>query len=92
MKVCIQVIYEDDSKKMLYNDVQIWSLFSKYWSYHYFYFEKVKPSSNWSLFKHIISDQTLIKLKLFLPIYVHFNGQTFSSDFEQFSFTSKFFG
>ena len=26
-----------------------------------------------------------------MPIYVHFNGQTFSSVFEQFSFTSKFF-
>ena len=25
-------------------------------------------------------------------MYVHFNGQTFSSVFEQFSFTSKFFG
>ena len=52
----------------------------------------LKPSSNWSLFKLIISDQTLIKLKLFLPIHVHFNGQMFSSVFEQFSFTSKFFG
>ena len=51
----------------------------------------LKPSSNWSLFKPIISDQTLIKLKYFLPIHVHFNGQTFSSVFEQFSFTSKFF-
>ena len=29
---------------------------------------------------------------IFLPIYVHFNGQTLSSVFEQFSFTSKFFG
>ena len=29
---------------------------------------------------------------IFLPIYVHFNGQMFSSVFEQFSFTSKFFG
>ena len=28
----------------------------------------------------------------FLPTYVHFNGQTFISVFEQFSFTSKFFG
>ena len=27
-----------------------------------------------------------------MPIYVHFNGQTFSSVFEQFSFTSKLFG
>ena len=27
-----------------------------------------------------------------MPICVHFNGQTFSSVFEQFSFTSKFFG
>ena len=25
-------------------------------------------------------------------MYVNFNGQTFSSVFEQFSFTSKFFG
>ena len=52
----------------------------------------LKPSSNWSLFKLIISGQTLIKLKIFLPIYVHFNGQTLSSVFEQFSFTSKSFG
>ena len=52
----------------------------------------LKPSSNWSLFKLIISDQTLIKLKRFLSIYVHFNGQTFNSVFEQFSFFSKFFG
>ena len=52
----------------------------------------LKPSSNRSLFKLIISDQTLIKLTGFLPICVHFNGQTFSSVFEQFSFTSKFFG
>ena len=29
---------------------------------------------------------------MILPIYVHFNGQTFSSVFEHFSFTSKFFG
>ena len=27
-----------------------------------------------------------------MPIYVYFNGQMFSSVFEQFSFTSKFFG
>ena len=27
---------------------------------------------------------------MILPIYVHFNGQTFSSVFEQLSFTSKF--
>ena len=27
-----------------------------------------------------------------MPINVYFNGQTFSSVFEQFSFTSKFFG
>ena len=53
----------------------------------------LKPSSNWSLFKLIISDQTLIKNSTdFLLIYVHFNGQKFSSVFEQFSFTSKFFG
>ena len=26
-----------------------------------------------------------------MPIYVYFNGQTFSSVFDQFSFTSKFF-
>ena len=36
-------------------------------------------------------DQTLIELKLFLPIYVYFDGQTLSSVFEKFSFTSKFF-
>ena len=52
----------------------------------------LKPSPNWSLFKLIISDQTLIRLKLFLPIYVHFNWQTVSSVFEQFFFTSKVFG
>ena len=53
----------------------------------------LKPSSNWSLFKPIISDQKLIKFKRFFAyIYVYFNGQTFSSVFEQFSFTSKFFG
>ena len=28
---------------------------------------------------------------IFLLIYVNYNGQTFSGDFEQFSFTSKFF-
>ena len=27
-----------------------------------------------------------------MPIYVYFNGHTFSSVFEQFSFTSKCFG
>ena len=27
-----------------------------------------------------------------MPIYVYFKRQTFSSVFEQFSFTSKFFG
>ena len=27
-----------------------------------------------------------------MPIYVHFNGQTFRGVFEQFSFTSKFLG
>ena len=52
----------------------------------------LKPSSNWSVFKLIISDQTLIKLKYFLPIYVHFNWQTLRSVFQQFSFTSKCFG
>ena len=29
---------------------------------------------------------------IILPIYVHFNVQTFSSVLEHFSFTSKFFG
>ena len=48
-----------------------------------------KPSSNQSLFKLIISDQTPTKLKLF---FVHFNGKTLSSVFEKFSFTSKFSG
>ena len=57
----------------------------------FFWFDTIlKPSSNSSLFKLIISDQTLIKLKRFLPIYVHFNGQTFSSVFEVF-FYFKFF-
>ena len=51
----------------------------------------LKPSSNQSLFKLIISGQTLIKLNDFLPIYVYFNGQTLSSVFEQFSFFSKVF-
>ena len=27
-----------------------------------------------------------------MPLYVHFNGQTFSGIFDQFSSTSKFFG
>ena len=57
------------------------------------YVDILKPSSNRSLFNLIIFDQMLIKLKCcFDYIYVHFNGQTFSSVFEQFSFTSKFFG
>ena len=54
-------------------------------------FSILKPSSNWTLFKVIISHQKLIKWKSFLPIKMHFNGQTFNSVFEQFSFTSKFF-
>ena len=29
---------------------------------------------------------------MIFPIYVYFDGQTFSSAFEQFSFTSMFFG
>ena len=52
----------------------------------------LKPNSNWSLFKLIISDQTLVKWKYFLPLYVKIIGQTLSSVFEQFSFTSKVFG
>ena len=52
----------------------------------------LKPISNRSLFKGIISDQMLIKLERILPIYVHLNGQTLSGVFEQFSFTSKFLG
>ena len=51
----------------------------------------LKPSSNWSLYKLIISDQTLIKLKWFFAYICAFNGQTLSCVFEQFSFTSKFF-
>ena len=50
----------------------------------------LKPCSNRSFFKLIISDQMLIKLKLFFPVYGHFNGQTFSGVFENFSITSKF--
>ena len=52
----------------------------------------LKPSSNRSLFKLIISDQTLINCNEVSPIYVHLNGQTFRGVFEQFSFTSKFWG
>ena len=33
MKVCIKVTYRDDSEKVMKIDVQIWRLFSKYWSY-----------------------------------------------------------
>ena len=51
----------------------------------------LKPSSNWSLFKLIISDQTLIRLNNFMPIYVYFNGQTFSSVFEHFFLLQSFF-
>ena len=29
---------------------------------------------------------------MMLPVYVHFNGQTFSSVYEQFYFTLKCFG
>ena len=29
---------------------------------------------------------------IFLPKYVHLNGQKFSGDLEQFSFTPKFLG
>ena len=52
----------------------------------------LKPSSNRSLYKLVIFDQTLLKLRLFLPIYVHLNGQTFSSVFEQFFYFIFFFG
>ena len=51
----------------------------------------LKPISNQSLFKLIISDQTL-KNEMNFCLYVHFNGQTFSGVFEQLSFASKFLG
>ena len=51
----------------------------------------LKPSYNRSLFKLIISVQTLIKLKIILPIYVHFNGQTFSGVLNSF-LNLKIFG
>ena len=38
-------------------------------------FALLKPSSNWSLFKVIISDQTLIKLNDVMPIYVYLMGK-----------------
>ena len=47
-----------------------------------------KPSSNRSLFKLTISDQTLIRL----PKHVHLNGQTLSGVLEYFSFTPTFLG
>ena len=50
----------------------------------------LKPSSNWSLFKLIISDKKLIKLKLFLPIYVHLNGQTLRVFLNSFLLLQKF--
>ena len=52
----------------------------------------LKPTANWSLFKLIISDQTPIKFKWFLPIYVHFNGQTFSSVLNSFLLLQCFLG
>ena len=69
----------------LYKQKCCWSVFA---------FQKVtqRSSSNRSLFKLIISDKTLIKLKCFFALYVPFNGQTCSSVFEQFTFTAKFFG
>ena len=62
-------------------------------SYKWFYIRNIfKPISNQSLFKLIISGQTLINWNKILSIYAHFNGQTFSGAFEQFSFTAKFLG
>ena len=52
----------------------------------------LKPISNRSLFKLIISDQTLVKLKWFLRVYAHLNGQMFSGGLEQFSITTKCLG
>ena len=54
---------------------------------------QTKPSSNPSRFKLIISDQKLIKLKLFfLSKHVHFKGQKLSVALEQFYFTPKILG
>ena len=47
---------------------------------------RLKPSFNRSLFKLTISDQTLIKLKL----YLHLNGQQFIVVLEQFSLLQSF--
>ena len=54
---------------------------------------QTKPISNPSLFKLIISDQKLIKLKLFfLSKYLPFKGQKLSVALEQFYFTPKLLG
>ena len=45
--------------------------------------------SYWALFKLIISDQALITLNEFLPIYVQFNGQKFRGLSEK-SFNPQF--
>ena len=37
-----------------------------------FFLNRLNTISNWSLFKRIISDQTLITLRLFFPQYVQF--------------------
>ena len=47
--------------------------------------------SNWSFFKLIFSDQALIILKRFLPIYVCFNRQIFSGVLINLSFNPHFF-
>ena len=49
----------------------------------------LKPSSNRSLFNLIISDKIEA---IVLPIYVYFNGQTFSSVFNSFLLLQSFFG
>ena len=52
----------------------------------------LKPSSNRSLFKLIISDQTLINCNEVLPIYVNLNGQTFRGVLNSFLLLQSFGG
>ena len=52
----------------------------------------IKPSSNWSLFKLIISDQKLIKLKCFCLYMCILIGKRLAVFLNTLHFTSKFFG
>ena len=45
-------------------------------------YDKLKPSSNRTQFKLVISDQALTKLIFSIPKYVRCNRQKFSSVFE----------